>query len=234
MLKYNGKTRYVKAGVWQSNFTGLVTVGGKEYNVYKGSQIYLDMDTSDWKVGVGVTHQNYYDYYGPGKVTWSVSDSSVVKLYSDGSFKGLKEGTATITASISCNGKTIKKSCKVYVEDGYVIHISSGTYDTTYYDYNGYGINETKIYSVKYVDATWDYIEVKCKCEYAGENGESSALKYLIYGSDGNIYDSGKIYGYSIVTGQLWSDTIYIDDLPAGEYTIVFGNNRIGEGYDLY
>ena len=49
------------------------------------------------------------------KVTWSTSDSSVVSVNQSGLIKGLKTGTAAITAK-SSNGKTAKCTVTVYVD----------------------------------------------------------------------------------------------------------------------
>ncbi|MBP5304125.1 MAG: hypothetical protein J6Z00_04495 [Clostridia bacterium] len=37
IYKFNGAKRYIKAGVWQSGFTGKVKIGGTTYNVKKGN-----------------------------------------------------------------------------------------------------------------------------------------------------------------------------------------------------
>ena len=122
-----------------------------------------------------------------------------------------------------------------------MFHTWSGTYDTVYYDYSGYSIdlndimaslNQTQILNVSY-DSRWHEITVTCKCLYNAKNGGETKLKYLIYGSDGSIYKSGTIYDWP-VTGEIWTDDLYVYNLPDGEYTIRFGNNNIGSGYDLY
>lgn len=59
-------------------------------------------------------------------VTWSSSDSSIVKVDSNGTITGIKEGTATITATDS-NGKTA--TVTITVKDG-VAQVGSEVYKT--------------------------------------------------------------------------------------------------------
>ena len=39
IYKFNGAKRYIKAGVWQSGFTGKVKISGKTYNIKKGNVV---------------------------------------------------------------------------------------------------------------------------------------------------------------------------------------------------
>ncbi|MBP5303289.1 MAG: hypothetical protein J6Z00_00120, partial [Clostridia bacterium] len=39
IYKFNGAKRYIKAGIWQSGFTGKVKISGKTYNIKKGNVV---------------------------------------------------------------------------------------------------------------------------------------------------------------------------------------------------
>ena len=86
---------------------------------------------------------------GSGKTysgEWSCSDSSVVKVHSDGQVKGLKEGTATVNVKVKApDGVTIKNpnlSCKVIISNkNYTKVTISGK--------NEVGINQTLTLTAK-------------------------------------------------------------------------------------
>lgn len=87
--------------------------------VVKGSiGAYVRLDKSEATVAVEGTTALTAETYPSGEtVTWSSSDSTVATV-SSGTVTGVKAGTATITASITVDGKTYTDSCTVTVTSG--------------------------------------------------------------------------------------------------------------------
>lgn len=109
----------------------------RTYKKVGGQNIYSSWSasksaTSLYKASIKLNHENQTLSEGQSlalkattvpsslKITWKSSDTSVAKVNSNGSVSAVKQGKATITASIKYNNKTISKSCVITVKKPYV------------------------------------------------------------------------------------------------------------------
>ena len=127
------------------------------------------------------------------KITWTSSDKNIVSVDSIGVIKGLKKGTATITAT-SANGK--KDTCVVTVGDKKVkyVHIQYNTNGGTLDNKHGKNISEKKEYI--YVDGKKDVQNIPWDEKIPNGN-------LIDYNNQNHVNIVKK--GYSIVKGSEWN-----------------------------
>lgn len=116
-----GKITAVAAGT--ATITAKITVNGKDYNatctvkVVKPS-ISLSKSSHSMWIGDTVTLTGSIDP-GSQSITWSSSNTGVATV-SGGKITGVGEGTATITGTITVNGKNYSATCSVTIKKPYL------------------------------------------------------------------------------------------------------------------
>lgn len=96
---------------------------------------------------------------GMGNVTWKSDNESVVTVR-DGILTPVGEGTATVTAEGTMNGKKYSASCKVTVKVWTVTFVAQGSTVKTISVFNGGSVEQTQIPEIDvgsgYTSAEWD------------------------------------------------------------------------------
>ena len=113
----NGRVTAVNPG--NATITAKFTVDGENYTdtckvTVKKPSVSLSQENLSLVPG-GSAKLTAESRPGGYAISWSSSDSSVATV-SDGKVKAVASGTATITAKITVNGETYKKTCTVTVE----------------------------------------------------------------------------------------------------------------------
>jgi len=119
-VKYNNKLYYVKNGITQPKFTGYVKVSGKWIYVNKGIVTVEGIKLN--KTSVSISKSKTYNlkasgFASPIKVKWTSNNKKIATVTQNGKVKGLKAGTAKITATFTYKGKTFKQTCTVKVKN---------------------------------------------------------------------------------------------------------------------
>lgn len=104
IVAYNGSDKSVKSNVDSDVYGYIETEDDILYLTISKGEVYKDIYT---KIN---------QYGAVSLITWSSSDSSIVKVSDKGVITGVKKGSATLTAKATYNGKVVKIKIVVTVE----------------------------------------------------------------------------------------------------------------------
>lgn len=138
-----GKIAAVAAG--QATITARITVNGKDYSdsctvTVKKPTISLSKSNHSMWIGDTVTLTGSTDP-GSQSITWSSSNTGVATV-SGGKVSAVSNGSATITGTITVNGKSYSASCSITISKPYLTLGStsgSSSDDHVYYSSSTYG-----------------------------------------------------------------------------------------------
>ena len=210
--------------------SGTITItaaGGTTVTSVTISQTSVSLDTySGYFLNLGIMPSNAYY-----TVSWSTSNSSIA--YIDGSGSSVtvctrgKSGTATITANVLSNGKSIQRTCTVYVSDA-----NNSTYNpslTLTVDSDYYGTDLANNFRDRY------------RSVYGYSMGDDATMRFSSIGSS-RIAVTRLSNGSAIKTNTNYSFAQYsamsVTPVSAGtitaDYKLTYNNNSLSGTITIY
>ncbi len=173
----------------------------------------VNITTSATGLFIGQTMTMKASTYPSGaKVTWSVSNKSIAKITSAGKITGLDEGTVTVTARITYNGKTYKDTHKLKVTVDYPDVEVFMSRQSDYTDFYVVILTNNENSSIKVLDRGYVYVGGESEDIYALYTGGNSYLSSVTVSGDsmetiGIVLDDDLLF---LSSNMVWLD-IYVE-----------------------